>query len=78
MDTECADVIAGAGAGEWQSHLEQQLVTAATKDATEENRGRKEDAAGEGKNAVVKSVNVSHHKFSALYNLSYCYLLLIL
>lgn len=61
MDTERADVIAGAGAGagEWQSHLEQQLVTAATKDATEENRGRKEDAAGEGKNAVVKSVNVS-------------------
>ena len=34
-------------------------MTAATKDATEENRGRKEDAAGEGKNAVVKSVNVS-------------------
>ena len=78
MDAQRAGASTGAGGGEWQLHLKQQLVTATTKDATEENRGRKEDAAGGGKNAAVKSVNVSHHKVSALYNLFYCYLLLFL
>ena len=63
MDDGLVDLGAGAGeggGGKLKSHSKTQFVMATSKEAEEDNRGEKEDAAG-GKNVFTSVVVSIHH-----------------